>query len=50
MTRKPTRARKRVVPQGRPKKQIQKKRARARWQEEAVIHQDLFFAEAPTQP
>jgi hypothetical protein len=51
MTRKAaTTAKAKIAPPGRPKKQIQKKRPKAQWHEEAVIHQDVFCAEAPTQP
>jgi hypothetical protein len=49
MTRKAARTKNRAVPRARPKRQTARKRAKARWHEEAVIHQDLFFAEAPTQ-
>lgn len=49
MTRKATRTKTKAAAPARPKKQIQKKRAKARPEEEAVIHQDLFFAEAPTE-
>jgi hypothetical protein len=31
----------------RTKKPVQKKKAKARWRKDAVIHQDVFFAEAP---
>jgi hypothetical protein len=42
-------AKTKVVAPARPKKHTPKAKARARWHEEAVIHQDVFFAEAPTQ-
>lgn len=38
----------RVKAVGRPKKHAPKKRAKAQWDERAVIHQDVFFSEAPT--
>jgi len=50
MTKKAIRTKTKVAAPVRPKKQVQKKRPKARWHEEAVIHQDVFFAEAPTQP
>lgn len=50
MTKKAARARAKVTAPARPKKQIPRKKAKARWHEEAVIHQDVFFTEAPTQP
>ncbi len=50
MMRKAITAKAKVAAPARPKKQIQRKKRKARWQEEAVIHQDVFFAEAPTEP
>jgi hypothetical protein len=35
---------------GRLKKRAQTKKPKRRWHEEAVIHQDVLFAEAPTGP
>jgi hypothetical protein len=35
-----------VTAPARPRKPVQKKKAKGRWHEEAVIHQDVFFAEA----
>jgi hypothetical protein len=49
MTKKPTTAKAKVAAPSRPKKLVQRKKRKARWQEEAVIHQDVFFAEAPTE-
>ena len=43
-------AKAKVAAPARPKKQVQRKKRKARGQEEAVIHQDVFFAEAPTEP
>jgi len=50
MTKKATKTKTKVATPARPKKETRKKRPKARQEEEAVIHQDLFFAEAPTQP
>ena len=51
VTKKMTRTRTKAAAPARPKKQIRKKRPKARLlEEQAVIHQDLFFAEAPTEP
>jgi hypothetical protein len=51
MRKKANRTRTKAAAPARPKKQIRKKKPKARLlEEEAVIHQDLFFAEAPAQP
>ena len=51
MTKKATRTKTKAAAPAQLKKRIQKKRKpKARPEEDAVIHQDLFFAEAPTQP
>jgi hypothetical protein len=46
MTKRATKAAGKARP-ARTKKPVQKKKAKARWREDAVIHQDVFFAEAP---
>jgi len=50
MSKKAARAKAKVTAPARPQKHIQRKKPKARWHEEAVIHQDVFFTEAPTQP
>jgi hypothetical protein len=50
MTKKATTTKTKAAAPARPKKQIRKKRTKAHPEEEAVIHQDLFFAEVPTEP
>ncbi|HEX4003569.1 MAG TPA: hypothetical protein VHX36_13035 [Candidatus Acidoferrales bacterium] len=50
MTKKATREKTKTMAPVRTKKQTEKKKAKARWHEEAVIHQDLFFAEASMEP
>ncbi len=50
MTKKAAREKRKAVGPLRMKKQAPKKKSKARWHEEAVIHQDVFFAEAPTEP
>jgi len=47
MRRKVLRAKAKVTGPPAPKKRVHRKKAKARLHEDAVIHQDLFFAEAP---
>jgi hypothetical protein len=47
MTKKTISAKTKVATPTQPKKRAPKKKSKARWHEEAVIHQDVFFAEAP---
>jgi hypothetical protein len=46
MAKKATRTKTKAAAPARPKKHVQKKKRKARWHEEAVIHQDVPFAEA----
>jgi hypothetical protein len=50
MTKKANRTKTKISAPARAKKPVHRKKPKARWHEEAVIHQDVFFAEAPTQP
>ncbi|HTZ99755.1 MAG TPA: hypothetical protein VMB02_05450 [Candidatus Aquilonibacter sp.] len=47
MTKKTPRAKGKAKAPAAPKKRVRGKKPRARLHEDAVIHQDLFFAEAP---
>jgi len=49
MTRKATRARGKAARPARRKKRAPRKRTKGQWHEDAVIHQDLFFAEAASE-
>ncbi|MGC2333674.1 MAG: hypothetical protein WA581_19640 [Candidatus Acidiferrales bacterium] len=46
MAKKATGTKTKAAAPARPKRQVQKKKPKARWHEDAVIHQDVPFAEA----
>lgn len=50
MERKRARTKAKKAAPARAKRQIRRKKHAARSHEDAVIHQDVYFAEAPTEP
>jgi len=50
MKKKTIRTKTKVAAPARLKKRVPNKSPKARWHQEAVIHQDVFFAEASAEP